>query len=56
MLSPTRLRRFQALGIDPARDQDMADKYQIIQESERVGDPIAEIQLNTSTFAGAKSV
>jgi hypothetical protein len=24
MLSPTRLRRFQALGIDPARDQDMA--------------------------------
>jgi len=25
MLSPTRLRRFQALGIDPARDQDMAD-------------------------------
>jgi len=25
MLSPTRLRRFHALGIDPARDQDMAD-------------------------------
>lgn len=47
ILSPTRLRRFQALGIDPARDQDVADKYQIVQESECVGDPIPEILFDT---------